>query len=48
MVSAHAREDALDCFSVKDALRLFSDRMSAAVDIGKLFGSETSMSLQSE
>ena len=36
VVSAHSREDALECFSVKDALRLFSDRMSAAVNIGKL------------
>ena len=35
VVSAHSREDALECFSVKDALSLFSDRMSAAVNIGK-------------
>ena len=36
VVSAHSREDALECFSVQDALRLFSDRMGAAVNIGKL------------
>ena len=33
VVSAHSREESLECFSVKDALRLFSDRMSAAVNI---------------
>ena len=36
VVSAHTRDDALECFSGKDALRMFSDKMSAAVDIGKL------------
>ena len=35
VLSAHSREDALECLNVKDALRLCSDRMSAAVNIGK-------------
>ena len=32
VVSAHSRDDALECFSAEDALRLSSDRMSAAAN----------------
>ena len=50
VMSEHSRDDALECSSVKDALRSSSNRTRVAVNIVVLlvFGSETSLTSQKQ